>query len=48
MGRFMVQFDQDWLVIPCSGREVVICYANLNYIEMIKLFTQVFFVTFSV
>jgi hypothetical protein len=44
----MVQFDQDWLVIPRSGREVIIRHDDLYCIEIIELFVQVFFVTLSV
>jgi ketosteroid isomerase-like protein len=33
MGHFMVQFDQDWLGIPRSGRIAMIRYADFNCIE---------------
>lgn len=43
MGHFMVQFDQDWLGIPRSGRVAMIRYADFNCIKDGKIVRSGFF-----
>lgn len=43
MGHFMVQFDQDWLGIPRSGRIAMIRYADFNCIKEGKIVRSGFF-----
>lgn len=44
MGHFMVQFDQDWLGIPRSGRVAMIRYADFNSIKDGKIVRSGFFI----
>ncbi|WOH39577.1 nuclear transport factor 2 family protein [Thalassotalea fonticola] len=44
MGHFMVQFDQDWLGIPRSGRVAMIRYADFNSIKNGKIIRSGFFI----
>ncbi len=44
MGHFMVQFDQDWLGIPRSGRVAMIRYADFNQIEDGNIVRSGFFI----
>ena len=43
MGHFMVQFDNDWLGIPRSGRVAMVRYADFNCIENGKIVRAGFF-----